>query len=115
VCCLFSLEDSRLDLYLMASVLGTTKEGTHFPWEHFFFPSYGNIGPPRIATLSLPGLTIRLSIWLFSTQVNPNATSDFVVSTFPQEHQTHVYPSPSSPYSLARSYSVSSSSLSESS
>jgi hypothetical protein len=105
----------------MASVPEMTNEGTSAPGEPFVFPSYGNIGPPHIATLSLPGLTIGLPVWLFSTQVIPNAASASVVSTSPQEHQPHVDPSPSSPVrssspsSLARSPSVSSSSSSESS
>jgi hypothetical protein len=104
----------------MASVPGMTNEGTPAPGEPFVFPSYGNIGPPHIATLSLPGLTIRLPLWLFSTQVIPNAVSASVTSTSPQEHQPHVDPSPSSPVrssspsSLAMSPSVSSSSSGES-
>jgi hypothetical protein len=105
----------------MASVPEMTNEGTSTPGEPFVFPSYGNIGPPHIATLSLPGLTIGLPIWLFSTQVIPNVISASVVSTSPQEHQPHVDPSPSSPVrssspsSLARLPSISSSSSSESS
>jgi hypothetical protein len=105
----------------MASVPEMTNEGTSAPGEPFFFPSYRNIGPPHIATLSLPGLTIGLPVWLFSTQVIPNAVSASVTSTSPQEHQPHVDPSPSSlvrsslPSSFARSSSVSSSSSSESS
>jgi hypothetical protein len=104
----------------MASVPEMTNEGTPAPGEPFVFPSYGNIGPPHIATLSLPGLTIGLPVWLFSTQVIPNAVSASVVSTSPQEHQPHVDPSPSSPVrssspsSIARSPSVPSSSSSES-
>jgi hypothetical protein len=110
-----------LDIYFMGSVPGMTNEGTPFPGEPFVFPSYGNIGPPHIAALILPGLTIGLSMWLFSTQVIPNAVSALVVKTSPQEHQPHVDPSPSSPVkssspsSLARSSFVSSSSPSESS
>jgi hypothetical protein len=105
----------------MASVPEMTNEGTPTPGEPFVFPSYGNIGPPHIATLSLPGLTIGLPVWLFSTQVIPNAVSASVTSTSPQEHQPHVDPSPSSPVrssspsSLAMSPSVSSSSSGESS
>jgi hypothetical protein len=96
-----------------------TNEGNPFPGEPFVFPSYGNIGPSHIATLILPGLTIGLPVWLFSTQVILKATSASVVNTSPQEHQPHVDPSPSSavrshsPSSLARYYSVSSSSSSE--
>jgi hypothetical protein len=104
----------------MASVPRMTNEGTPAPREPFVFPSYGNIGPPHIATLSLPGLTIGLPIWLFSTQVIPNAVSSSVVSTSPQEHQPHIDPSLSSPVrssfpsSLAMSHSISSSSSGES-
>jgi hypothetical protein len=96
-----------------------TNEGTSPPGEPFVFPSYESICPPHIATLSLLGLMIRLPMWLFSTQVIPNAVSASVVSTSPQEHQPHVDPSPSSlvrscsPSSLARFPSVSSSSSSE--
>jgi hypothetical protein len=105
----------------MASLHGMTNEGTHFLEEPFIFPSYGNIGPPHITTLSLLGLIIGLPVWLFSTQVISNVTCSFVVRTSPQEHQPHVDPSPSSlvrsssPYSLARSSYISSSSLTESS
>jgi hypothetical protein len=105
----------------MASVPKMTNEGTSSLGEPFVFPSYGNIGPPHIATLSLPGLTIGLPVWLFSTQVISNVVSTSVTNTSPQEHQPHVDPSPSSPVrssspsSLARSPSVSSSSSSESS
>jgi hypothetical protein len=105
----------------MVSVPEMTNEGTSAPGEPFVFPSYGNIGPPHIATLSLPGLTIGLSVWLFSTQVILNAVSDSVVSTSPQEYQPHVDPSPSSPVRssspslLARSPSITFSSSRESS
>jgi hypothetical protein len=68
----------------MASVPEMTNEGTPAPGEPFVFPSYGNIGPPHIATLSLPGLTIGLPVWLFSTQVIPNAVSASFVSTSPK-------------------------------
>jgi len=121
VCCLFSLEDSRLDLCFMESVLRMTNEATHAPREPFVFPYYGNVGLPYITNLILPGLTIGLLVWFFSSPVIPNAVSASVVITFPQEHQPHVDPSPSSPiissfhYSLARSSFVSSSSPSESS
>jgi hypothetical protein len=104
----------------MASVPEMTNEGTSTPGEPFVFPSYGNIGPLHIATLSLPGLTIGLPVWLFSTRVIPNAVSASVTSTSPQKHQPHVDPSlsspvrSSSPSSLARFPFVSSSSTSES-
>jgi hypothetical protein len=105
----------------MASVPTMTNDRTSAPAEPFVFPSYGNIGPPHIAILSLPGLTIGLPVWLFSTQVILNAVSDSVVSTSPQEHQPHADPSSYSPVrsssssSLARSPFVPSSSSRKSS
>jgi xanthosine utilization system XapX-like protein len=102
-------------LFLMALVPEMTNEGTPLPEEPFVFPSYGNISPPHIATLSLLGLTIGFSVWLFSTHVISNEVSASVINTFPQENQPHVDPSPSSPSSLARSSSISSSSPIESS
>jgi hypothetical protein len=84
----------------MASNSGSTHGGTPCPEEPFTFPSFGNIGPPYITTLSLSGLTIGLPIWLFPTPVisnipsaAPNASD---VST-PHTHQPLVEFSPSSP------------------
>jgi hypothetical protein len=57
----------------MSSVLGMINEGTHFRGETFVFTSYENIGPPYIATLSLPGIIVGLLVWLFSTLVISNA------------------------------------------
>jgi hypothetical protein len=94
----------------MASVPGMTNEGTHLPGEPFVFPSYGNVGTPYIDTLSLPGLTIGLSVWLFSNPVISNAGSSDVST--PPTHQPHVDLSPSLP---VRSPSISPSSPSESS
>jgi hypothetical protein len=93
----------------MASVPETTNGETPSLGGTFFFPSYGNIGPPYIATLSLLGLIIGLPVWLFSTLVISNATSASDVST-PPTHQPHVDLSPSSPI---RSPSISPSSPSE--
>jgi hypothetical protein len=80
----------------MASVPGTTNEATPSPREPFAFPSYGNDGPPYIATLSFTGLIIGLSVCIFSTPVILNAASSSVVITSPKEHQPHVDSSPSS-------------------
>jgi hypothetical protein len=65
-----------------------TNEGTPFLGEPFVFNSYGNISPHYIATLSLPGLTIGLSVWLFSTSVILNADVLDVIT--PPTHQPHV-------------------------
>jgi hypothetical protein len=94
----------------MASIPRMTHEGTPFLGEPFVFPSYENVGPPYIATLSLPRLTIGLLVWLFSTPIiSKVGASD--VSTVPT-HQPHVDLSPSFP---VMSPSISPSSPSESS
>jgi hypothetical protein len=86
----------------MASNPGSTNGGTPSPGEPYAFPSFGNFGPPYVATLSLPGLTIGLPVWLFPTPVIPNppnvsvAPNTLDVNT-PPTHQPHVEFSPSSP------------------
>jgi hypothetical protein len=87
-----------------------TNEATPFRGEPFVFPSYGNVGPPYIATLSLLCLTIGLSVWLFYTSVISNSCALDVIT--PPTHQPHVDLSPSS---SIRSPSISPSSPSESS
>jgi hypothetical protein len=96
MCWLFSLADSRLHLCLMDSVPKTTNGETPTPGEPFVFPFNKIVGPPYIANLSLPGLTIGLPVWLFSTPVILNAISASDVS-IPPTHQPHVNLSPSSP------------------
>jgi hypothetical protein len=101
----------------MASNPGSTNGGTPSSGEPYTFPSFGNFGPPYVATLSLPGLTIGLPVWLFPTPVIPNppnvsvAPNTLNVNT-PPTHQPHVDFSPSSPIN---SPSISPSSPSESS
>jgi hypothetical protein len=102
---------------LMASNPESTNGGTPSPGEPYTFPSFGNFGPLYIATLSLPGLTTGLPVWLFSTLVilNPpkvSTTPNTVDVSMPPTHQPHVEFSSSSPI---KSPSLSSSSPSESS
>ena len=79
----------------MASIPRMTNEGTPFLGEPFLFPSYRNVGPPYIATLSLPCLTIGLLVCLFSTPVILIVGASNVST--PPTHQPHVVFSPSSP------------------
>ena len=94
----------------------TTIEENPFQGMSFVSPPCGTIAPPFMATLNLPGLTIRLPIWLFSNHVIPNAP--FVSDHGPSlhEHQPHINPSHSSLdvestslsfYSLVENYDVS--------
>ena len=77
---------------------GTTNQKTHSQEEPFVIPSFGNIGPPFMATLSLPRLTIGSPVWLFSSLVIPNIPIFLNQNAPSKKHQHHVYPSPSSPY-----------------
>jgi hypothetical protein len=101
----------------MAANPGSTNGGTPSSREPYTFPSFGNFGPPYVATLSLLGLTIGLPVWLFPTPVIPNppnvsvAPNTLDVNT-PPTHQPHVDFLPSSPI---KPPSISPSSPSESS
>ena len=50
----------------MASSSGTTTQEVPFQGVPFVFPPSEGIGPPFIATLNLPRLTIGLLFWLFN-------------------------------------------------
>jgi hypothetical protein len=95
---------------LMASNPGSTNGGTPSSGEPYTFPSFGNFGSPYVATLSLPGLTIGLPVWLFPTPVilnPPNvsvAPNTLDVNT-PPTHQPHVEFSPSSPSEISKASS----------
>ena len=65
--------------------------------EPFVFPSFGNVGPPLMDTLSLPGFTIGIPVWLFSIPVIPIPPCISDVDSPSQEHQPLVNPPPSSP------------------
>jgi hypothetical protein len=101
----------------MASNPGSTNGGTPSSEEPYTFPSFGNFGPPYVATLSLPGLTIGLPVWLFPTPVIPNppnvsVSPNTLDANTPPTHQPHVDFLPSS---SIKSPSISPSSPSESS
>ena len=75
----------------------TTNQETPLPSMYFVFPPYEDVGPPLMATLSLPGLTIGLPIWLFSSPVIPCTPIDLDPNLSSREHQPHVDDSPYSP------------------
>jgi hypothetical protein len=84
----------------MASNPRSTNGRTPSSREPYTFPSFGNFGPPYVATLSLPGLTIGLPVWLFPTTVIPNPPNvsiapDTLDVNTPPTHQPHVNFSPS--------------------
>ena len=47
----------------------STNQGVPLGGNPSPFSSWGGVGAPHMATLSLPGLTIGLSVWLFSSSV----------------------------------------------
>ena len=77
---------------------GATNQETPSQGEPFVIHSFGNVGPPLMATLILSRLTIGLPIWLLSSMVIPSALIISYPSSPSQEHQHHVDLSPSSPY-----------------
>ena len=87
--------------------LGTTSKENPFQGMSFVSPPCGVVGPPFMANLNFPGLTIGLLVWLFSNPVIPNASFVSDLGSLRHEHQPHVNPSPSS--STVESTSLSSS------
>jgi len=69
------------------------------------FPPLGNVGAPYMAILSLPGLTIGLHVWLFSTSLVPNVLTTGQSVPPPKQHHvdSKVDLSPSSPVSTSSS------------
>ena len=53
----------------MENFPGFTNQGIPSKGHPVPFPSFGNVGAPYMATLSLTGLTIGLLVWLFWTSV----------------------------------------------
>ena len=49
-------------------------------------PLIGNVGVPLMATLNLPGFTLGLLVWLFSTPTVLNAPDASQVSSLYQGH-----------------------------
>ena len=79
----------------MASSSWTTTQEVPFQGVPFVFPPSEGIGPPFIATLNLPGLTIGLLVWIFNLviHVTPNVSN---VTSPPGEGRPEPNPSPSS-------------------
>jgi hypothetical protein len=99
----------------MASNPGSTNKGTPSSGEPYTFSLFGNFGPPYVATLSLPGPTIGLPVWLFPTPLilnppNVSVAPNTLHVNAPPTHQPHVKFSPSFPI---KSPSISPSSPSE--
>ena len=79
---------------------GIPSEGNPSP-----FPPFGNVGAPYMAMLSLPGLTVGLPVWLFSTSMVSNVLG--TIQSVPPPEQCHVDSkvdlSPSSPIYVSSS------------
>ena len=57
-------------------------------------PITRNGGVPLMATLNLPGFTLGIPVWFFSTPTSLNAPDAFQVSSLYQGHQNSASPSP---------------------
>ena len=89
----------------MANFLEFTNPGIPFDGNPGNFPPFGNVGAPYMATLSLPGLTIGLHVWLFSTSLVPTISTSGQSVPPPEQHHvdSKVDLSPSSPVSVSSS------------
>ena len=73
----------------------STNQGVPLGGKPSPFSSWGDVGAPHMATLSLLGLTIGLPVWLFSTSVVQNTMIPEQSSQ--QLNNTRVTPQPSTP------------------
>ena len=74
----------------MATFPGFTNPSSPPDGNPSHFPPLGNVGAPYMATLSLPGLTVGLPVWLFSTSLVPTVSAN--ASSVPPPAQHHVEP-----------------------
>jgi hypothetical protein len=81
---------------IMDKFLEDTNQGTPSQGDSCAFPFFGNIGAPLMATLNIPGLTVGLLVWLWTTLNVPNALEASQISTLCQGNQIDVDPLPSS-------------------
>ena len=95
----------------MVEIPEGTNQGTPIHRDPCAFPCFGNVGPPMMATLNLPGFIMGLPIWLFTNPIVLNVPDASQASTLCQEHQTNPHPFLSSPI---KSYPPPSSSSGES-
>ena len=91
----------------MATFSEFTNQGIPSEGNPGHFPPFGNVGAPYMATLSLPGLTVGLHVWLFSTSVILNVSVTGQSVPPPEQHHvdSKVDLSPSSPVSDSSSSS----------
>ena len=75
----------------MVKNMESTNQGIPFDGNPNPFPSFGNIGAPYMATLSLLGLTIGLLVWLFSTSLVKNVVISPQSSTPPTGQNQHPF------------------------
>ena len=95
----------------MAEIPESSNQEVPFHVDPCSFPSFGNVGPPMMATLSLPGLTIGLSVWFFSIPSVPNVPTASPVSSPCQRNHNNTDHLPFGP---VKSFPPSSSSSGES-
>ena len=57
-------------------------------------PLIGNAGVPLMATLNVPGFTLRIPVWLFSTPTTLNSPDASQVISLYQGNQNTASPSP---------------------
>ena len=84
---------------------GFTNPSTNPDGNPGHFPPLGNVGAPYMATLSLPGLTVGLLVWLFSTSLVPAVSLSSPSVPPPKQHHvdSKVDLSPSTPTSMSSS------------
>ena len=71
----------------MANTPTDTSEESPMKGDSYAFPFTGNVVVPLMATLNLPGFTLGIPVWLFSTPTVMNALDASQASTLYQGNQ----------------------------
>ena len=97
VCFVILVDFSTLDIVSCFETMANTPPNTNqeipMMGTPCNIPLTGNVGVPLMATLNLPGFTLGLMVWLFSTPTVLNAPDASQVRSLYQEHQNTASPS----------------------
>jgi hypothetical protein len=74
----------------MAKVTGDTNQGAPSQGDSCAFPFFRNVGVPLMATLYIPGLNVKLQVWLGTIPTVLNALDAYELRNFSHGHPVDV-------------------------
>ena len=74
------IREGSTNKFDMVNIPMETNQGTFLKGDPYAFPFFGKIGIPLMATLNIPGLSVGLPIWLWSTLNIPDVIESFEIN-----------------------------------